>query len=131
MSPAGNWSGILKNVLRTASELLTSSALLLYGVIDLHIDGIGSINSSALKIACPPPGIGAETSGNFSEQRWNTYITGIVAQEGAVANLHIGTATIPCATGINSSALGVARPPPGIGAKKLRKAMRPAWNYLH
>jgi hypothetical protein len=26
-----------------------------------------SINRSALEVACPPPGIGAEKSGNFSE----------------------------------------------------------------
>jgi hypothetical protein len=41
-----------------------------------------------------------------------TYIVGSVALEGAVVDLHIGTTT-----GINSSTLEVACPPPGIGAK--------------
>jgi hypothetical protein len=32
--------------------------------MDLNI-GIADINSSALRVACPPPGIGAEISGKF------------------------------------------------------------------
>jgi hypothetical protein len=66
-------------------------------------------------VACGPPEIGAETSGKFSEQLWNTYRQGSVAQEGAVVNLHIGT------TGINSSALKVACGPPEIGTIFFRK----------
>jgi hypothetical protein len=34
-------------------------------IIDLHIDTVFSINSSALKVACGPPGIGAEKSRKF------------------------------------------------------------------
>jgi hypothetical protein len=31
-----------------------------YGVVDLHIGTTIGINSSALEVACPPPGIGAK-----------------------------------------------------------------------
>jgi hypothetical protein len=31
-----------------------------YGVVDLHISRSLSKNSSALEVACPPPGIGAK-----------------------------------------------------------------------
>ena len=36
-----------------------------YGVVDLHIGTTLGINSAALEVACPPPGIGAEKSGKF------------------------------------------------------------------
>jgi hypothetical protein len=54
-------------------------------------------------------------SGNFKEIYQDsieiTYIFSFVAFEGAVMDLHIGT------SGKNGTALEVACPPPGIGAK--------------
>jgi hypothetical protein len=68
-----------------------------------------NINSSALGVVCPPPGIGAETSEISQNSIGITYNGSGVAQEGAVVDLHIGT------IGTNSSALKVACPPPGHG----------------
>jgi hypothetical protein len=59
-------------------------------VVDLQIGIIASINSAALEIAYPPPGIGAEMSGIFSEQLWITYTGGSVVQKGAGVDLQIG-----------------------------------------
>ena len=38
-----------------------------YGVVDLHISTSVSKNSSALKVACPPPGIGAKKFQEISQ----------------------------------------------------------------
>jgi hypothetical protein len=37
------------------------------GVVDLHSGTSTSINSSALEVACPPPGIGAKKVQEISE----------------------------------------------------------------
>jgi hypothetical protein len=64
---------------------------------------------------CGPPGIGAEKSGTSLrtdlELRSTYKVASSVALEGAVMDLYIGSKSI------NSSALEVACPPPGIGAK--------------
>jgi hypothetical protein len=39
-------------------------------VIDLYIGTPYGINSSALEVACGPPGIGAKNQGKFSENAW-------------------------------------------------------------
>jgi hypothetical protein len=68
MSPAGNWSRNFRKVLRPDSELLTLSAVLLEGaVMDLHNSTAYDIKSSALKVSCGPPGIGAKSQGRCSE----------------------------------------------------------------
>jgi hypothetical protein len=73
------------------------------------------MNSSTLEVACGPPGIGAKIQGNFSKQCRNYlhihhYCCYIF--EYGVVDLHIGTIRK-----INSTALEVACPPPGIRAK--------------
>jgi hypothetical protein len=63
---------------------------------------------SILKVACPPPGIGAKKVQEISQIIFGTtYTTGTVAVERAVVDLHIPT------TDPNGSALEVACPPPG------------------
>jgi hypothetical protein len=80
--------------------------------VDLHIGTTVSSNSSALEVACPPPGIGAKEVQGISETNFGmTYIIQrSVALESAAVDLHIGIASK------DSSALGVACPPPGIRA---------------
>ena len=64
-------------------------------------------------VPCDPPGIGVKKIQESSQNSFGiTYIACSVALEGAVMDVHIGTTG-----GINSSALGVPCPPPGIGAK--------------
>jgi hypothetical protein len=80
----------------------------------LHIGTTASINSSALEVVCPPPGIGAKKVQESSDTNFGiTYIiAGNVAQECGVVDLHIGT------IGINSATtLEVACPPPEHGRK--------------
>jgi hypothetical protein len=82
-------------------------------VVDLHIALINS-NRSALEVACSPPGIGigAKKVQEISETRFRTtYRASAVALENAGVDLDI------CTISINCSALEVACPPPGIGAK--------------
>jgi hypothetical protein len=70
---------------------------------------------SVLKVTCPPPGIRAkkvQESSRTNLELPGTYIAKSVALEGAVMDIHIGTSV-----NINSSALEVACPAPGIGAK--------------
>ena len=61
MSPAGNWSEKFKEISRYRFGItyIGRSVALEGALMDLHIGTIG-INSSALKVACPPPGIGAK-----------------------------------------------------------------------
>jgi hypothetical protein len=77
MFPAGNWSENLRKffslkmlgwsgkVVQTKAgtyiiaALVADSVTLEGAVMDLHIAHSG-INSSALQVACPPPGIGAK-----------------------------------------------------------------------
>jgi hypothetical protein len=83
-------------------------------VIDLHSALVHS-NSSTLciEVACPPPGIGAKKVQENSETRFcTTYIASAVALESAGVDLDICTVS-----SINSTALEVACPAPGIGAK--------------
>jgi hypothetical protein len=83
-------------------------------VVDLHIDTIFSTNSSALEVGCPPPGIGAEKSAEMIRialELWSSYAVGSAALECAVVDLH---GALP---NINSTALGVACPPPGHRGK--------------
>jgi hypothetical protein len=62
-----------------------------------------------------PPGIGAKKVQESSQNSFGIiYIVCIVALEGAVMDVHI----VP--ESINSSALEVACPPPGIEAKKVQ-----------
>ena len=85
-----------------------------------------SINSSALEVACPPPGIGAKKIQEISRNSFgSTYIGGSVALEDAVVDLHIGTTS-----GINSPALEVACSPPGIGAKIQRTFLEQLHNSM-
>jgi hypothetical protein len=64
------------------------------------------------RVACPPPGNGAKKVQETSEPRFcTTYIGSTVALENAGVDLDI------CILRKNSSALEVACPPPGIGAK--------------
>jgi hypothetical protein len=80
--------------------------------VDLHI-GFRSKNSSALEVACPPPGIGAKKIQESSPNSLRTpYPEASVALEGAVVDLHISIESM-----MNSSTLEVACGPPGIGAK--------------
>jgi hypothetical protein len=85
-------------------------------VVDLHIPipiNTISINSSALQVACPPPGIGAKKVQESSETRFGTaYILGVVTLESAGIDLDIGTGR-----STNSSALQVACGPPGHRGK--------------
>jgi hypothetical protein len=90
-----------------------------YGVVDLHIGITVNINSSALKVACPAPGIGAKKAQRISETRFGTYIIGAVTLERAGIDINIGTAISK-----NCSALKVACGPPGIGAKNLQESSR-------
>ena len=69
--------------------------------MDLYIGRL-SLNSTALEVACPPPGIGAKNSRNFRNSIGVTYRSSSVAFEGAVVDLHIDIISI------NSSALEVA-----------------------
>jgi hypothetical protein len=83
--------------------------------VDLH-SGTISANSSTLEVACDPPGIGAEKSAEIIRtalELWSSYAFGSVALECAVVDLH---GALP---NINSTALGVACPPPGIGANQI------------
>jgi hypothetical protein len=85
-------------------------------VIDLQIvitpGGTAGINSPTLEVACSPPGIGAKKIQERSRKSFvSTYRAGGVALKcGAVDHRS-------ALMKINSSALGVACPPPGIGAK--------------
>jgi hypothetical protein len=55
MSPAGNWSEILRKFSESRGTYICSGAIREeYGVVDLHIATIGS-NSTALDVDCPPP----------------------------------------------------------------------------
>jgi hypothetical protein len=91
-----------------------------YGVVDLHIGTTFGIDSTPLKVACPPPGIGAKKSRKFlgtASELLSSYIGGSVALfKGAVVDLH-GTRV-----NTNSSALKVACSPPGHG-RKIRKIL--------
>jgi hypothetical protein len=60
MSRARNWSKNFRKFLRTVSFGITYSLSFVTfkrAVVDHHIGNALSINSSALKVACPPPGI--------------------------------------------------------------------------
>jgi hypothetical protein len=80
--------------------------------VDLHIRTTFGIDSSPLKVACGPPGIGAKKFQEISRRKQlvTTYTGGTVALECGVVDLHIRT------IGKNSTALEVACPPE-IGAK--------------
>jgi hypothetical protein len=68
---------------------------------------------SVLKVVCGPPGIGAKKNQESSRKSFvSTYIGGVVALEYGIVDLHIGITD-----NINSSALEVACPPPGIERK--------------
>jgi hypothetical protein len=70
------------------------------GVEDHH-SSLVNINSSALQVACPPPGIGAKKNQETSETSFGaTNVFGSVALECAVVDLH-GAALL----NINSTAL--------------------------
>jgi hypothetical protein len=101
--------------------IIQRSVALESAAVDLHI-GIAGIDSSALEVACPPPEIRAKISRKFLGTGFGiTYIAkttntvSSVTLESAVMDLHIGT------NNTNSSALQVACPPPGIGAKKIQE----------
>jgi hypothetical protein len=87
------------------------SVALEYAVVDLHNGTSLSMNSSALEVACGPPGIKAKISRKFLGTCFGvTYkFSSNVALEGAVMDLHIGIKY-----SINSSALEVGCPRPGI-----------------
>jgi hypothetical protein len=77
----------------------------------IYVDG-----PSVLKVACPPPGIGAKKVQEISETKFRTaYFVSAVALKSAVINLDFNSTGISGSA--NSSALEVACPPPGIGAK--------------
>jgi hypothetical protein len=81
--------------------------------MDLYIGTLG-INSSALKVACGAPGIGAKkVQESSADDHSPTYPASDVALESAGVDLDI------CTCSINSSALEVACPPPEIGATKI------------
>jgi hypothetical protein len=114
MWPAGNWSRKVREISKNGfgtTEYLGSVALE-SAVMDLDNRIIGR-DSSALEVACGPPGIGAKKFQESSRRKQpvTTYIASSVALEYRVVDLHIGT------IGINSTALEVACPTPGIGAK--------------
>jgi hypothetical protein len=81
----------------------------------LNVDGPSVLK---IKVACPPPGIGAKKVQETSEARFGTtYIgNGSVALECAIVDLR---GAVPPEE--NSTALEVACPPPGIGAKKVQE----------
>jgi hypothetical protein len=61
MSPVGNWSENFKEKSQNSFGItyIGSSVALEGALMDLHIS-IESINGSALRVACPPPGSGAK-----------------------------------------------------------------------
>jgi hypothetical protein len=125
MSPAGNWSEESSTKFQGKNRFtyIASSVALECAAIDLHNAAnvtTVSINSSALGVACPPPGIGAKKVQEGSEISEITYSVSAVALECAAIDLH--NAANVTTVSINSSALGVACPPPGIGAKKVQES---------
>jgi hypothetical protein len=66
---------------------------------------------SVLKVVCGPPGH-REISEHFCERNHGTYRVCLIRDETRGMDLHNDTAG-----SINSTALEVACPPPGIGAK--------------
>jgi hypothetical protein len=80
--------------------------------IDPDIGTNIGINSSALKVGCPPPGHGGKFREISQNRVGTTYVFSTIAVEYGVVDLHIGACE-----GINSPPLEVACPPPGIGAK--------------
>jgi hypothetical protein len=62
MSPAGKWSE--ENSGKFSEQIVitysATSVALKCAVMDLHIGTITGKNSSALEVACGPPGIGAK-----------------------------------------------------------------------
>jgi hypothetical protein len=78
--------------------------------VDLDIGTAISINSSALKVACGPPGIGGkEVQESPADHHSPTYPASAVTLEGAGVDLDI------CAVGEKCSTLRVPCPPPGHG----------------
>jgi hypothetical protein len=112
---AENWSRKAKEGFRKchSSSYTNGRVALEDGVVDLHIGTILNINSSALEVACPPPGVGAKKIQQSSLKSFGiTYMGGSVALDCGVMDLHIGPMI-----GSNSSTLEVAFGPPGFGAK--------------
>jgi hypothetical protein len=96
-----------------------------HGVVDLHIGTIG-INSTALQVACPPPGIEAKKVEEISaDHHSRTYIVSAVALESAGVDLDIGTIT-----GINSSILKLDVPRQDIENFQERPADHHSSTYL-
>jgi hypothetical protein len=82
------------------------------GSVDLDICTQGIDCTTLLVVACPAPGIGAKKVQESSRTNLGTYkVCSSVALEGAVVDLNSAFISI------NSSALEVACPPPGIRAK--------------
>jgi hypothetical protein len=109
------------NSLESFGTTYNASAVALKGaVVDLD-SALIHTDSSALEVACPPPGIGAKKVQETSETRFcTTYISsGSVALENACVDLDI------CTISFNSSALEVACPPPGHRASS-GKLWRPS-----
>ena len=80
-------------------------------VVALHIR-VGSKNHSALGVACPPPGVGAEISGKFRGQNQNyLHSQQHFSRVCGVIDLHNDTVLSS-----NGSALEAACGPPGMGA---------------
>jgi hypothetical protein len=72
-----------------------------------------------------PPGIGAKKVQEIYESRFRTtYIISDVALERAGVDLNSALISI------NSSALEVACPPPGIGAKKVQESLETSFELL-
>jgi hypothetical protein len=79
--------------------------------VDLDICITGK-DCSALEVACGPPGIGAKTIQEISENKIEiTYMVSAIALKRAIIDLHSRLINS------NSSALEIACPPPGIGAE--------------
>jgi hypothetical protein len=85
--------------------------------------------ASALEVACPPPGIGAKKFQEISETKFRTtHLVSAIALERAGVDLDICTII-----SINGSALEVACPPPGIGAKSQGRCSKQHgdWHSIH
>jgi hypothetical protein len=94
------------------------------GSIPIDVDGPSALN---IELHVPHRELERRNFKETSEISFgNTYaVASLIALKGAVIDLQIG-ATL----GINSPALEVACPPPGIGAKKVQENSKTAPNYL-
>jgi hypothetical protein len=119
MSPAKNWGRTVSEISQYSFEITHAGSVALEcAVMDLHIETTVKSKSAPLEVACPPPRTDIEKVHEFSSDNHSySYPIGSVVLKCAVVNLHNGTSHVRTIPSINSSALEVACPPPGIGVK--------------